>query len=337
MDYDLVKTFPVKRTKPKAFDELPVSKLLNYLTRDNIIELIGFPNFSSLNEQVRQQTGKVSLPAVKKMLADNEQFQNHANTKVNDITRQQQSKQNPRNAAVNALCSIDYGVKRPPQQINHANVITVDNIRKEIWYHGGVKDIQKELFPYEWFDSLDKLSETSLPPIKCFFNKLRNTLPSEAEYGHAGTTNYRTLLMTKNNMELLNYVSAYWSTARSIQFYWFCQEQRELTKNFPPLKYLSTISRLGKSRVSTKHVLSRHKKKHKAHNNACLTTLWFSKQAGDVQQFPPNLHKSCSGHKKAYKSSSNYLNTTLKAHPQTLISLCLYETNYLLTPTQEFQ
>jgi hypothetical protein len=110
MDYDLVKTFPVKRTEPKAFDELPVSKLLNYLTRDNIIELIGFPNFSSLNEQVRQQTGKVSLPAVKKMLADNEQFQaildqNHgmmqqaynkylaANTKANDLNRQQQSKQ----------------------------------------------------------------------------------------------------------------------------------------------------------------------------------------------------------------------------------------------------
>ncbi|PRP77293.1 hypothetical protein PROFUN_05538 [Planoprotostelium fungivorum] len=100
----------------------------------------------------------------------------------------------------------------------------------------GVKDIQKELFPYEWFDSLDKLSETSLPPIECFYNKLRNTLPSEAEYEHAvkvwkvkhfasfgeymmyycrcdvelllqGTSNYRSLLMTKNNMELLNYVS----------------------------------------------------------------------------------------------------------------------------------
>ncbi|PRP74603.1 exonuclease SbcC [Planoprotostelium fungivorum] len=110
MDYDLVKTFPVKRTEPKAFDELPVSKLLNYLTRDNIIELIGFTNFSSLNVQVRQQTGKVSLPAVKKMLADNEQFQatldqNHgmmqqaynkylaANEKANELTRQQQSKQ----------------------------------------------------------------------------------------------------------------------------------------------------------------------------------------------------------------------------------------------------
>ncbi|PRP73084.1 hypothetical protein PROFUN_16825 [Planoprotostelium fungivorum] len=71
----------------------------------------------------------------------------------------------------------------------------------------GVKDIQKELFPYEWFDSLDKLSETSLPPIECFYNKLRNTLPSETEYQYAGTSNYRTLLMTKNNMELLNYVS----------------------------------------------------------------------------------------------------------------------------------
>ncbi|PRP75561.1 hypothetical protein PROFUN_09047 [Planoprotostelium fungivorum] len=85
-------------------------------------------------------------------------------------------------------------------------------------------------------DSLDKLSETSLPPIEYFHNKLKNTLPSEAEYGHAvniwkekqfasfgeymmyycrsdvelllqGTANYRSLLMTKNNMELLNYVS----------------------------------------------------------------------------------------------------------------------------------
>ena len=28
----------------------------------------------------------------------------------------------------------------------------------------------------------------------------------------------------------------------------------------------------------TKHALSRHREEHKAHNNACLTTLWFSKQ-----------------------------------------------------------
>ncbi|PRP73729.1 hypothetical protein PROFUN_16554 [Planoprotostelium fungivorum] len=75
--------------------------------------LKAYPSYQtihSLNEQVRQQTGKVSLPAVKKLLADNEQFQaildqNHgmmqqaynkylaANTKVNDLTRQQQSKQ----------------------------------------------------------------------------------------------------------------------------------------------------------------------------------------------------------------------------------------------------
>ncbi|PRP79834.1 2-acylglycerol O-acyltransferase 2-A-like [Planoprotostelium fungivorum] len=70
----------------------------------------------------------------------------------------------------------------------------------------------------QWCNSLDKISETSLPPIKCFYNKLRNTLPSETEYGHAVKVwkekqlasfgdNYRSLLMTKNNMELLNYVS----------------------------------------------------------------------------------------------------------------------------------
>ncbi|PRP72847.1 hypothetical protein PROFUN_17135, partial [Planoprotostelium fungivorum] len=153
---------------------------------------------------------------------------------------------NPRNAAANTLCNIGHGAKRSPQQINHADAVTVDNITKvkydisppitktnsymKLEYGAyafldahnyvppttnlekfgimwGVKDIQKELFPYEWFDSLDKLSETSLPPIECFYNKLRNTLPSETEYQYAGTTNYTTLLMTKNSMELLNYVS----------------------------------------------------------------------------------------------------------------------------------
>ncbi|PRP72983.1 hypothetical protein PROFUN_17059, partial [Planoprotostelium fungivorum] len=36
----------------------------------------------------------------------------------------------PRNAAANTLCSIGHGVKKPPQQINHAGVVTADNIRK---------------------------------------------------------------------------------------------------------------------------------------------------------------------------------------------------------------
>ncbi|PRP75854.1 hypothetical protein PROFUN_14390, partial [Planoprotostelium fungivorum] len=47
--------------------------------------------------------------------------------------------------------------------------------------------------------------------------------------------------------------------------------------------------------------------KHKAHNNACLTTLWFSKQA--VSMF----------------SVDTKGNTKHKAHPHALISLCLYE------------
>ncbi|PRP73272.1 hypothetical protein PROFUN_16788 [Planoprotostelium fungivorum] len=88
MDYDFVKTFPVKVTEPKAFDELPVSKLLNYLTQDNIIELIGFPNFNSLNEQfqvVLDENPVMKQQAYNKYLI--------ANTKANDLTRQQQSKQ----------------------------------------------------------------------------------------------------------------------------------------------------------------------------------------------------------------------------------------------------
>ena len=46
----------------------------------------------------------------------------------------------------------------------------------------GVRDIQKELFPYEWLDSIDKLQHTLLPPREAFYSKLKNSTPTQAEY-----------------------------------------------------------------------------------------------------------------------------------------------------------
>ena len=39
----------------------------------------------------------------------------------------------------------------------------------------------KGFFPYEWFDSPEKLDATFLPPYDCFFSKLRNYNPLEKE------------------------------------------------------------------------------------------------------------------------------------------------------------
>ena len=100
----------------------------------------------------------------------------------------------------------------------------------------GVKDIQKELFPYDWFDSVEKLQSTSLPPLPAFYNKLKDNLPSETEYTNAikiwhehkftcfreymmyycecdvdlliqGLNNYRDLFWETSKMEILSFVS----------------------------------------------------------------------------------------------------------------------------------
>ena len=40
----------------------------------------------------------------------------------------------------------------------------------------------KGFFPYEWFDSPEKLDATFLPPYDCFFSKLRNYNPLENDF-----------------------------------------------------------------------------------------------------------------------------------------------------------
>ena len=45
--------------------------------------------------------------------------------------------------------------------------------------------MRKGVFPYDWFDSFDKLSETGLPPIEAFYSKLNGTHISEEDWSHA--------------------------------------------------------------------------------------------------------------------------------------------------------
>ncbi|XP_074025815.1 uncharacterized protein [Leptinotarsa decemlineata] len=44
---------------------------------------------------------------------------------------------------------------------------------------------KKGIFPYDYFDSWDKMNIDKLPPIECFFNKLRKCGVTEDEYSHA--------------------------------------------------------------------------------------------------------------------------------------------------------
>ena len=53
----------------------------------------------------------------------------------------------------------------------------------------------KGTFPYEWFTSLDKLDETSLPPRSAFYSELKKSTVSEEEYTELQT------IWTVNNMK----------------------------------------------------------------------------------------------------------------------------------------
>ena len=44
---------------------------------------------------------------------------------------------------------------------------------------------RKGVFPYDWFDSIEKLKETSLPPIEEFFSQLSGEGISQEDYDHA--------------------------------------------------------------------------------------------------------------------------------------------------------
>ena len=55
----------------------------------------------------------------------------------------------------------------------------------------------KGFFPYEWFNSADKLDQTGLPSYDSFFNKLKNYNPLEKEYN-----DYKALIKSGSSHEV---------------------------------------------------------------------------------------------------------------------------------------
>lgn len=99
-----------------------------------------------------------------------------------------------------------------------------------------VKDMDKELFPYDWFDSAEKLQSPGLPARADFYSRLHDATPSQADYDEAcakfralgfttfqqymehycrrdvdlllqGMNNYRELFWATSQLEILNFVS----------------------------------------------------------------------------------------------------------------------------------
>jgi len=45
--------------------------------------------------------------------------------------------------------------------------------------------LRKGVFPYDWFNSLEKLDETQLPPKEAFYSKLNNSNITDDDLEHA--------------------------------------------------------------------------------------------------------------------------------------------------------
>ena len=75
--------------------------------------------------------------------------------------------------------------------------------------------LEKGFFPYDWFDSYDKINNTELPSHKCFYNKLKNTNITDEEYKicvNAWKDNnmktFKDFLEWYNNLDVLPFIEA---------------------------------------------------------------------------------------------------------------------------------
>ena len=75
--------------------------------------------------------------------------------------------------------------------------------------------LKKGFFPYEWLDSINKLSATSLPPRDAFYSSLKNEHISEDNYGYCqqvwiqeGMSNMRDFLRWYNNLDVQPFIEA---------------------------------------------------------------------------------------------------------------------------------
>ena len=73
-----------------------------------------------------------------------------------------------------------------------------------------VEQEEKGFFPYEWFDSLEKLDHPRLPPHEAFYSKLKLSNISEQDYAwkRRGMHTVRDLLVWYNNLDVKPFLTA---------------------------------------------------------------------------------------------------------------------------------
>ena len=85
----------------------------------------------------------------------------------------------------------------------------------------------KGFFPYEWFDSPEKLDATFLPPYDCFFSKLRNYNPLEKEFtdftkllnsGFSQQESLRLKNVPPSGIDNYNYLKVVWEQEKMATF-----------------------------------------------------------------------------------------------------------------------
>ena len=89
---------------------------------------------------------------------------------------------------------------------------------------------QKDFFPYEWFDSPNKLDATFIPPSECFFSKLRDHNPLEKEFTdftkllNSGLSQQEALkklrlkVVPPSGVDIYNYVESVWEQEQMTTF-----------------------------------------------------------------------------------------------------------------------
>ena len=87
--------------------------------------------------------------------------------------------------------SIDMGYAKTLDMFRFFHPLSLDAISKTLSDKECVTlskfglERRKGIFPYEWFDSIDKLHETTLPPKEAFYSKLKQSGITDKEYKQA--------------------------------------------------------------------------------------------------------------------------------------------------------
>ena len=105
--------------------------------------------------------------------------------------------------------SIDMGYAKALDMIRFFHPLSLDAISKtlsdkecETLNKFGLER-RKDIFPYAWFDSIDKLHETTLPPKEAFYSKLKQSGITDKENNQAIDCWNNTGCETKNNYMML--------------------------------------------------------------------------------------------------------------------------------------